>query len=274
MSFLITLTAFMALETYASAEFETVADGYVLGDESDDLRIHFIGNYEEGFDIVFERRANGGWQHLAGFPPGQIWTVYTIWSDSWYREPQHFKATKIEAMDNGRAKASSHGTISGQEWRFSDVYSLENGLIKIERTFEHLGTACQSEITLATRVCLAVGDDPRVLIPGVIYNNNPSALPTKPVPHIAYVPKSVGLYEEHRLPVPMVNFESTVQGKRLYGSLLSIPSHVLQGHKADQWWSLGLEWGEDYVDLLSVSGAVATNGFKSTLYGHRNGFGG
>jgi hypothetical protein len=119
-----------------------------------------------------------------------------------------------------------------------------------------------------------VGDDPRTLLPGIIYNGNVGTYPTAPVPRLLPVPNAKGVYEEHRYPVPFVNLESTVARRRIYASLLTIPSKVPQGHLGDdQWWSLGLEWRwGGTVDLLSISGAVATNGMNSMVYGNLNGF--
>ena len=239
----------MGIKTQINAKFKKMADGYTLSSEPDGLRIHFIGNCEKGFDVIFEKIVNNEWQCVAYFPLKQTWTVYASWNSntSWYEGAHHFKATKIEEKDNGCVKVSARGTIFGQKWEFSDIYSIENGLIKIKRVWEHPEDSYQPEITLVNCVRVPIQDDPQVLIPGIIYNNNPNAYPTKPVPHIAYAPGAIGLYEEHRLPVPMVNVESTIQNQQFYGSLLSIPSRVPQGHKgSDQWWSLGLEWGENY----------------------------
>ncbi len=239
--------------------------------EQDGLRIQFLGDQQTGFRSVFQREVDGRWQEVASPPDGQTWSIYTGWSYGWYIEPHHVKIQEIEPLGNGRVKASAEAHIAGQPWRFVDIYSIENGLIKIDRTFEHLGDDAQFKVTLATRVRMTLGEDPRMLIPGSIYHGNPSS--TLPGPRLSYEPGAVGLYEEHRLPIPMANIESTVDGRRLHGTLLTLPGKIDQGHTGDDhWWSLGLEYGEGYVDLLSVSGAVATNGKKSTIYGHRNKF--
>jgi hypothetical protein len=254
----------------ADGAVQPVADGFVMAGRGGQLRGHFIGSARKGFDLVFERFAGGGWTAVGGFVPGQVWTVWTDWKDAWYAQPRHVVIRQIEACGGGRARATATAVVAGQTWNFADVYTIQGELVKIERTFAHAGPGRQTKISLVSRVRLPWGDDPRILVPGSLYNGNPGA--TMPGPSLSYAPGSIGLYEEHRLPVPMVNVESAVAGYRRHGSLLAEPGRLPWGHKGDDhWWSLGLEFGRDYVDLLSVSGAVATNGRKSCIYGHRNG---
>jgi hypothetical protein len=254
----------------ASEGIETADDGFVVPDDSGQLRGHFVGLPQTGFDLVFERKDGGSWQAVGGFVPGQVWIVCTDWKDAWYSRPQHVRIQHVEGIGRGRAKAIATAVIGGQKWNFADVYTLQDGFVKIERTFEHADDGSQAKISLINRVRLARDEDLRTLVPGSLYNGNPGS--TMPGPSLSYEPGSVGLYEEHRLPIPMVNVESQVAGRRLHGSLLAEPGKIAQGHKGeDHWWSLGLEFGQGYVDLLTVSGAVATNGKTSHIYGHRNG---
>ncbi len=282
------------------AKLRAVDDGLVFAGKDSDLRVHFVGNAKTGYEVVFEKHIDKRWQPLASFPEGHAWTVCTDWQDSWYAKPHHVKVQKVASFGKGFAVATASAAIAGEPWdgiiedlrakgygraadylagkaadyfpwQFRDVYSLRHGMIKIERTWQYLGESMLGKISLLNRVRLARGENPRMLIPGSIYNGNPSAV--VPGPQLDYQPGTVGLYEEHRLPVPMVNVESRVGGRRLYGSLVTMPSKIDQGNKGiDHWWSLGVQYGSGYVDLLSVSGPVATNGMKSKLYGHRNGF--
>jgi hypothetical protein len=245
------------------------------------MRIKFIGRPSQGYDVGFERQEGGKWLPIAVFPPGEVWSVFNTWDDPGnpaltrtYGGGHGFKALKIQMMGQDHVRATGQGSIGGQPWEFQDVYSFEHGAVKVVRQWHHEGSQSQSPVTLVTTVRIPVQDDPRVVFPGILHNDNPGAYPSMPVPHLPFVADARGLYEEHRFPVPFVNVESTVAGPRLYASLLTIPSKVAQGHKGDdQWWSLGLErrW-DGNVDLLNVSGAVITNGLPSMVYGHRNGF--
>ncbi len=178
---------------------------------------------------------------------------------------------RVEQLRDGRVRTSAESIIDGHRWQFADTFSLEAGLIKVERTFSHLSDGRQAKVTLETRVRVPQGAEPRVLIPGSIYNGNPSS--TLPGPRLSMTSGAVGLYEEHRLPIPMVNIESTIAGRRLFGTLITQPSKIACGNRGDDhWWSMGVEYRQGAVDLVSVSGPVATNGKRSTIYGHRNGF--
>ncbi len=235
------------------------------------VQVRFVGVADKGYRVEFDSLVDGSWTRMAEYVNGGCWGVFCGWKDSWYADGQRIPVRHVERISDSQARATSEAVIAGHTWKFTDDYSFEAGLIKIERTWEHLSAEPQRTITLETRIRFALGDDPRTLIPGSIYNGNPSS--TLPGPRLTLAPDAIALYEEHRLPIPMVNVESTVAGSRHYGTLLSVPARIAQGQKGDDhWWSLGLEAGEEYVDLLSVSGAVATNGMKSTIYGHRNGF--
>ncbi len=248
----------------------TSSDGLVFSGGTD-TRVHFTGSPQAGYDVVFERKELNAWQHAAAFPAGQVWSVYSDWRDSWFAQPRHIKVQKVEPLTRNQVRATATADIDGQPWSFSDVYSVEHGMVRIDRSFAHTGPGSQSKITLESRLRLPLGTDQRLLMPQVLYNNNPSS--TLIGTQISMEPGGLGLYEEHRLPIPMVNIESSVNGTRLYGSLVALPSKIAQGNKgSDHWWSLGLEYGKGYVDLLSVSGPVATNGKKSQLYGRRNRF--
>jgi hypothetical protein len=264
----------------ATPQLLAVPGGKVWEDLSAKLRLRFSGDDATGYDVTFETKAASGWHAVAAFPAGKVWTVYNEWDTrqwdpKWYSGEHGFKVSRIhEDMQASSLECSGQGAVGGQAWEFQDRYSFEHGAVKVVRRWRHAPTQDQSRISLVNILRVPVGDDPRVLIPGVLYNDNPGAYPSRQVPHVPFVAFAKGLYEEHRTPVPFVNVESTLANLRAYASLLSIPSKVPQGHRGDdQWWSLGLQWrwgGE--VDLLLASGAVTTNGMNSIVYGHVNGF--
>jgi len=228
-----------------------------------------------GWEIIFEVKESCGFKTAARFPSGSNWRVYSEWKDRWCSDPWNFAPRRVSIPKTGVLEAACEGAVDGQRWRFKDIYSFEKGMIRIERTFEHLEDKSQKTLTLETRLRVPVGIDPRLLIPANNYNNNPSMLPTLPGPRMTegYVPGALAAYEEHRLPIPYVSVESSLESERLYGALLAVPGKIASGNKApDHWWSLGVEWGKGYADLLSLSGPVATNGKRSWIYGHRNGF--
>ena len=268
----------LSLALVISFRSACAADEVFLQKDGQPLRVRFASHGPAEYDVVFEQRRADNWKPAARFPPGQAWNVYTDWRDSWYAEPHHVGVQKVQVLPGGRVRASAVAEVAGHPWCFANVYSLEHGMLRIDRTFSHTGPGSQAKVTLESRIRLPLGSEQRMLMPGVLYNNNPGS--TLVGTKISTEPGGLGLYEEHRLPIPLVNVESTLHGKgdvpttsRVYGSLLAKPSRILQGHKgSDHWWSLGLEYGKGYVDLLSVSGPLATNGKMSQIYGHRHGF--
>ena len=133
-------------------------------------------------------------------------------------------------------ECEGQGDVGGQPWEFTDRYSLEYGAVKVVRRWRHASPQRQSPITLVTALRLDVGKDARWMLPATIYNDNPGTYPTRQVPHLPKVAFAKGVYEEHRLPVPFVNVESTVATQRTYASLLAVPSKVPQGHRGDDQW--------------------------------------
>jgi hypothetical protein len=275
-SVLLSITPFVGFATGAE-ELLSVPGGKALVSADQKLRIRLIGDSKTGYDVSFQANDAGNWVAVASFPEGQVWAVRSVWNGpitKWYSGGQAFKISQIHDLNGDVLECQGSGIVDGQPWEFLDRYSFEYGAIKVVRRWHHASPQAQSPISLVTVVRVPVGDDPRTLFPGVIYNGNVGTYPTSPVPRLPYVPNAKAVYEEHRFPIPFVNLESTVAKRRLYASLLTIPSKIPGGHLGDdQWWSLGLEWRwGGTVDLLSASGAVATNGMNSMVYGNLNGF--
>jgi hypothetical protein len=278
---LLALAAFCFSHHVAVAQIVDSSGEKTWTDSTGQTRIRLIGSNLLGWEAQFEVRLSDGWEPTASFPAGHVWTVYSAWntppnsnSADWYSGAHSFGASELDTSEKGEPVLRGHGDIAGQHWDFEDRYSFEHQMVKVVRRWHHTGGGKQRAVTLVTAVRVPVDEDPRVLLPGILYNGNPGSYPTKPVYKLPYVPDAKALYEEHRFPIPFVNLESSISGNRISVSLLAVPSKVAQAHKGnDQWWSLGLDWRWDgHVDLLSVSGAVMTNGMPSMVYGHRNGF--
>ncbi|MHB1356675.1 MAG: AGE family epimerase/isomerase [Anaerolineae bacterium] len=238
--------------------------------EAGELRIRAVSLDVGGWRIEIQRRENDDWHCLAYLPAEEHWLIYTSWENHWFAKLSGIAIQRVGINEPGTMLAEADAVVDGHPWRLTDRFSLQHGLVRIERTYTHTDPRPQSPITLVNRIRLPYGTDGRMLIPGNLYNGNPSS--TKPGPAMDLIPGSIALYEEHRLPIPMVNVESTVDGVRQFGTFISEPNPICQGHLVDQWWSLGLQYGPGWVDLVSASGPVATNSQLSTIYGHRWGF--
>jgi hypothetical protein len=151
----------------------------------------------------------------------------------------------------------------------TDAYSFRGQAIRVYRRWEHYGSHAAG-ITLRAGFHVPWGTDSRLVLPGILYNDNPNA--QGDLPHLPLQPGAVGLYEEHRFPIPCVSLETTLAGRRWNLALLSRPSRLRHGVHEDQWWSLG-GWGdEEGFELALLSGRVASNGRWDVVYGHQLGW--
>ena len=261
----------------AAENWQDVPGGSAWSSPDGKLRLRFTGDTAKGYDVAIEARDASEWAQVASFPEGQVWSVHSVWNGpitKWYSGGQSFRIARLGKPERGVLEVTGGGGVAGQPWEFTDRYSFEYGAIKVVRRWHHASAQKQGTVTLASVVRVPVGDDPRSMFPGILYNGNVGTYPTSPVPRLLHIPNARSVFEEHRYPVPFVNLESTVAKRRVYASLLTVPGKVPQAHLgSDQWWSLGLEFRWDgTVDLMSLSGAVATNGMNSTVYGNLNGF--
>jgi hypothetical protein len=247
---------------------------YILEDQSNKFRVSFFKDETNIWHVSFDIKLGDNWRSVATYKDNKPWRVYSRWENGWFAEEHSFNIEEIYQLDKNHIKAVGKGKVNSHDWVFEDLYSIEGGLIKVERKWVHKDEKRQPYITLenSIQVSLDLNKDLRVMMPGIIYNDNPSALPERIIPHFPYKKGSLSLYEEHRFPIPFVHAEYILEDRRLYFSLLTIPSEVPFGHKEDQWWSLGGKLEQDKMLFLSLSGPVASNGRKSVVYGHQNNF--
>lgn len=108
----------------------------------------------------------------------------------------------------------------------------------------------------------------KITLPHMIYNDNPSAVPDKIVPHIGDKTGGGIIVEEHRLPIPAVNAEWKKEGRSSYLTVLSMPQIVTGDEQ--EYWSVGVIKEEDGETLTALSGPLMFNGMKDVVYGGRN----
>ncbi len=107
------------------------------------------------------------------------------------------------------------------------------------------------------------------LLPGILYDGNPGAVPSRLVPRLSA--DAENLFEEHKFPSPFVHVETEVNLELFGVTLHTTPMPVLHGHLPDQWWSLGIAVPKTgRARLLSVSGRLALNGENETIYDAQN----
>lgn len=105
-------------------------------------------------------------------------------------------------------------------------------------------------------------------LPNMIYNDNPSAVPGKIVPHIGEEAGGGIIVEEHRLPVTAVNDEWQIDDKFYFMTLFLYPQVVTGDER--EYWSLGIVKEEQGESMVALSGPLMFNGYKDVVYGGRN----
>ncbi len=168
----------------------------------------------------------------------------------------------------GSAEPAGEGVIlSGRialphgELTCTDSCEIADGMLTIRRRWHYAGQDVD-RITLSYRFRLA-GAGARVLIPGVMYYGNPSGRKTPGVPFLDGIPGEMAYFEEHRLPMPFVFAESA--GGGTCAAVHFLPSPVPRAAREDTWWSAGVRYGEDYVELGGFSGFVSCNGHHGSV---------
>ena len=150
-----------------------------------------------------------------------------------------------------------------------DVFTWAGpGVLEWRRAWwhNHAETLTRLELSATVEVCGTLHSH---LLPGILYDGNPGAVPSRLVPRLA--PDAENLFEEHKFPTPLVHVETEVN-LELYGvTLQAAPSAVVDGNRPDQWWSLGIEVPKSgRARLRSVSGRLALNGADETIYDAQN----
>jgi hypothetical protein len=120
---------------------------------------------------------------------------------------------------------------------------------------------------LAVGVLLDLGrvKDSQLTIPGLIYNDNPSADPESAVPRIGHTPGGGFLAEEDRLPIPGVNLEWREGRDRRWLSVLSRPRARRSADGQVRYGSLGVI-RQDGPVIASLSGVLMFDGKQDVRY--------
>ncbi|WP_427890636.1 hypothetical protein ACQHIV_00785 [Kribbella sp. GL6] len=109
------------------------------------------------------------------------------------------------------------------------------------------------------------GQDSRLTIPGLIYNDNPSADPLRAVPRIGHTPGGGFVAEEDRLPIPGINLEWRAGRDRRWLSLFSRPRARRSADGQVRYGSLGVIRQEGPV-IAALSGVLMFDGKQDVRY--------
>lgn len=86
----------------------------------------------------------------------------------------------------------------GGTWAVRDAYRVEGDLLRGVRRFEWRGKEPARRATLSVRFRVPGAKDPQAVLPGILYNGNPSGARSGRVPVYGGRPGEEALFEEHR----------------------------------------------------------------------------
>lgn len=210
------------------------------------------------------------------WPTEGRWSVATDWQDGWPAGWRHAHPQRIETHGEWQLY---HGEINLPQGNLvlRDAERLLPGptvIREVRRRWEWTGAQLLDTVTLSVRLQVAF-DHARPILPGISYYDNPAGQAVDPsrVPVItAAQPRQRGFYEEHRYPMVFAALEGQAGDTLPVAALHSSPSPARFGHRADQWWSLGVEYLDDSTEMALYSGPVASNGRNAIVKGHQRGW--
>jgi hypothetical protein len=201
-------------------------------------------------------------RRMLSSPPEGLWTIACDWRDSW---PADWHAAHPGAPEKVGDWTIVKGELNacGAAWQFQDSYRPQGSIVKAIRRFTWKAAKPLPKITLTVRFQTEPGKG-APLLPGILYNGNPSGARSGRVPVYA----EEAIYEEHRYPMPFAFVETGTAGAAIH----TLPSPTPFGNLHDQWWSLGVAAKPNRTELILLSGACASNGKRSSIKAQQRGF--
>ena len=200
------------------------------------------------------------------FPPEGRWSLALGWPDNWPDNWRHVSAYDEQQVGDWWI-ARGRLELPQGVWQLQDsVRALPNGLWEAVRRWHWLGEQTLDKVTLSIRLSVPC-EAARPFMPSINYYDNRAGQSVDPsrIPFIGDQPGDRGFYEEHRFSMPLVAVEACQSQRRFTSALHALPSPLRYGNVEDQWWSLGLQYTTDGVELALLSGAVASNGRNGVI---------
>ncbi len=208
-----------------------------------------------------------------GTPSEGRWSIASGWENGWPAKWTHAQPDRSIKVGDWTIH-HGHITLPMGTWRLQDsVRSLGDGLIECRRRWHWTGDVPLDRITLSARWQLRA-DNARPFLPSISYYDNPAgqSVDAARIPVIGSEEGCKGFYEEHRFSMPLAAVEASLDDRLFGAALHSVPSPLRAGNYDDQWWSLGIEYIEDGVELALLSGAVSSNGNSGVIKAQQRSF--
>ncbi|HEY8456802.1 MAG TPA: hypothetical protein VIL34_14525 [Actinopolymorphaceae bacterium] len=180
----------------------------------------------------------------------------------WRLEHPPLEEITVERAEPGLSiRARAGGLDVEQTWAF------DHDLLRVDVTWQRAADTALPDV--AVGLVLAFGELPgeKLTIPGVLYNDNPSADPSRDVPRVGVVPGGGFVCEEHRLPIPGCNLEW--DGGRFL-TLLSPPAYREDTAGVVTYGSMGAVRTAEGLSLVAMSGVLMFGGRPDVAYVHKS----
>ncbi len=191
-----------------------------------------------------------------------LWGVATRWENDWMAGWQYANPQQIEKNGAWTIVSGTMTIGQSQMWMRDSYREVKPGLIQCRRRYEWKGpdTLKQANLSVKLRV---KGNKMQAFMPGILYYGNKNGAKVNPniIPVYNGNAGEFAIFEDHRFPIPFVMVENASQ--QYAAALHTTPSPVRGAVLQDQWWSMGMEAGDGFTDLVLYSGPVGYNGKHS-----------
>jgi hypothetical protein len=137
--------------------------------------------------------------------------------------------------------------------------------LNLEVRWRTTGQRRLADLAVGLLVDLGRVHDSQLTVPGLIYNDNPSADPTRAVPRVGHTPGGGFVAEEDRLPIPGINLEWRTGRDRRWLSVLSRPHARRSADGQVRYGSLGV-LRQDGPVIAALSGVLMFDGKQDVRY--------
>ncbi|MDR0337713.1 MAG: hypothetical protein LBI18_11550 [Planctomycetaceae bacterium] len=221
------------------------------------------GIYGTDFRVVENRlRFSLDDERFITTPEEGLWSIATDWTDDWMSGWVHVHPQSVTHVGKW---TQLHGTLSLPEGKMllRDSYRiLDDGRLHCVRRFEWQGPGTLKKASFSIRFQMH-GEKLMPFFPGILYYGNKMGAKINPeiIPIYNGSSGEFAIFEEHRFPMPFVMLENAE--KQYAAAVHSTPSPVRGAVVQDQWWSMGIEAGNEYTEFLLYSGPVGYNHKRS-----------
>ena len=192
-------------------------------------------------------------------PDEGLWGISLKWENQWMTDWIYANPSKKEKVEEWTILSGEINLPQGT-MLLKDFYrELESGLIQCRRRFEWKGKETLNHINLSVRFRIH-GYKMEAFMPGILYYGNKNGAKINPniIPVYNGTPGEFAIFEDHRFPMPFVMLENAKD--HFATALHTTPSPVRGAVLSDQWWSLGVEAGNQYTDVVLYTGPIGYNG--------------